>query len=297
MLYQEDNSLLSMPSSQVSTSLFDLPLEVQVNVAWMLGRDGASQLSRTCHCLHDMGKSDALWRKFYLCDWGQCTKIKNGEWYSSYHDRYEVRMIEVKAFNENPTVIPGLDLQASSLFYTEKYIIEFLKESKVSRVSRGIYLCLSDVRINGILAAYFNTFDFEGQTVLDALTKLVLYVQFPSHFSVITKFMLHFAERYFKCNEDSLFRTTDAVYVLAFGIIMLNTDMHNPAVKSKMTLAQYIQNSRGINDGHDLPEKMLQDIYGRLKEKPLVFNKESPANHYDSSLWSWVSDWISKLKR
>lgn len=36
--------------------------------------------------------------------------------------------------------------------------------------------------------------------------------------------------------------------------------MHNPAVKSKMTITQYIQNSRGINGGEDLPEQILHDI-------------------------------------
>jgi len=290
-----------MPSSSATTSFVDLPLEVQVKIAWLLGRDGASQLSRTCRSLHPLGKNETLWRNLYLWDWvqgdGPCN-IKNGDWYTSYHEQFFNRIQAIKEFNHNPTVIPGLDLQKpkSPPFYVEKYVIDFLQSTSVSRVSRGIYLCLSDVKVNGMLAAYLNTFDFEGQCVLDALTTLVLYVQFPSHFSVITKFMLHFSERYFKCNLGSIFRTTDAVYVLAFGIIMLNTDMHNPAVKSKMTLAQYIQNSRGINDGHDLPEKMLNDIYGRLKEKPLVFNKEAQSNPYDSSLWSWVSDWITKLK-
>lgn len=50
-----------MPISSASTSLFDLPLDVQVKVAWLLGRDGASLLSRTCRDLHNVGRSDALW--------------------------------------------------------------------------------------------------------------------------------------------------------------------------------------------------------------------------------------------
>lgn len=86
---------------------------------------------------------------------------------------------------DNFQVIPGFDLQSASPFYVEKFIIEFLKEQKVSRVSRGVYLSLTyavglfivvanlycrDVRVTGILAAYFNTFNFEDLTVLEALT-------------------------------------------------------------------------------------------------------------------------------
>ncbi len=36
--------------------------------------------------------------------------------------------------------------------------------------------------------------------------------------------------------------------------------MHNPAVKVKMTLPQFIHNSRGINDGTDFPKEVLESI-------------------------------------
>jgi len=264
--------------------------------------------------------NDALWRQLYISDWGQPlnndnkslaksnnnnnSSGKEGAWAAMYRERFSKRSKEIATFNENPSEIPGLaELQQISEDQqpkgaSEKYILDFLKERRISRIARGVYLSYEDTRISGLLAAYFNTFDFTGQTVLDALTDLVMYVQFPSHFSVITKFMLFFSERYYACNSiDSIFKTTDAVYVLAFGIIMLNTDLHNPAVKNKMTLAQYIQNSRGINDGTDLPQDLLTDIYAKLKEKPLVWNKGVQPNQFDSSLWSWVSDWIAKLRR
>lgn len=96
-------------------------------------------------------------RVFYLKDWGQSPKISNGEWFNSYHAKYLDRMKAVRVFNDNPTVhyyshlwyidnfqvIPGFDLQSASPFYVEKFIIEFLKEQKVSRVSRGVYLSLT----------------------------------------------------------------------------------------------------------------------------------------------------------
>jgi Sec7-like guanine-nucleotide exchange factor len=38
---------------------------------------------------------------------------------------------------------------------------------------------------------------------------------------------------------------TDVAYVLAYSVIMLNTDAHNPNVKRRMTLPEFIKNNRG----------------------------------------------------
>lgn len=50
----------------------------------------------------------------------------------------------------------------------------------------------------------------------------------------------------------------DTCYVLSFAIIMLNTSLHNPNVKDKPTAERFIAMNRGINDGGDLPEELLQ---------------------------------------
>jgi hypothetical protein len=44
--------------------------------------------------------------------------------------------------------------------------------------------------------------------------------------------MEKFAERYVKCNGAS-FKSADVAYVLAYSVIMLNTDAHNPQVHSQ----------------------------------------------------------------
>ena len=42
---------------------------------------------------------------------------------------------------------------------------------------------------------------------------------------------------------------------------MLNTDAHNPNVKRRMTLPEFIKNNRGINNKGDLPEEFLKKLY------------------------------------
>lgn len=58
--------------------------------------------------------------------------------------------------------------------------------------------------------------------------------------------------------------TKDAVYILAFAVIMLNTDAHNPQIKKKMTVKEFIHNNRGINDKQDFPPAFLEDLYNRI---------------------------------
>ncbi|NWW45967.1 CYH1 protein, partial [Pedionomus torquatus] len=57
-------------------------------------------------------------------------------------------------------------------------------------------------------------------------------------------------------------------YVLSFAIIMLNTSLHNPNVKDKPTAERFIAMNRGINDGGDLPEELLRNLYESIKNEP-----------------------------
>lgn len=56
----------------------------------------------------------------------------------------------------------------------------------------------------------------------------------PGEAQKIDRLMEKFAERYVSCNPDA-FKSADVAYVLAYSVIMLNTDAHNPQVKVKMS--------------------------------------------------------------
>jgi brefeldin A-inhibited guanine nucleotide-exchange protein len=54
-----------------------------------------------------------------------------------------------------------------------------------------------------------------------------------------------FADIYTKQSHGGIFTHADTVFVLAYSTIMLNTDLHNPQVKTKMTVEQFISNNKG----------------------------------------------------
>lgn len=49
----------------------------------------------------------------------------------------------------------------------------------------------------------------------------------------------------------------DTCYILAYSTIMLNTSLHNPSVKDKLTIEKFISMNRGIDGGKDLPPDLL----------------------------------------
>ena len=65
--------------------------------------------------------------------------------------------------------------------------------------------------------------------------------------------------------------------MLAYSTVLLNTDAHNPQVKNRMTKAGFIANNRGINDGHDLPEDLLNSIYDDIVNNEIRMKDEIEA--------------------
>ena len=55
---------------------------------------------------------------------------------------------------------------------------------------------------------------------------------------------------------------------------MLNTDAHNPQVKKRMTKADFIKNNRGINDGADLPEALLSEVFDDILSNEIRMKDE-----------------------
>lgn len=69
----------------------------------------------------------------------------------------------------------------------------------------------------------------------------------------------------------------DTVYILSYSTVMLNTDQHSPQVKNRMTKAEFAKNNRGINDGSDLPEDFLGEIYDEIRQNEIRMKDEVEA--------------------
>ena len=66
------------------------------------------------------------------------------------------------------------------------------------------------------------------------------------------------------------FANADAVFVLSFSTIMLQTDLHNVGIppEKKMKVEQFVNNNRGINKGANLPRDFLEALYASIAARP-----------------------------
>ncbi|KAL0339369.1 UNVERIFIED_CONTAM: Brefeldin A-inhibited guanine nucleotide-exchange protein 2 [Sesamum angustifolium] len=95
-----------------------------------------------------------------------------------------------------------------------------------------------------VMHAYVDSFDFEDMEFDDAIRKLLEGFRLPA-------------------------------YVLAYSVIMLNTDAHNPMVKNKMSAEDFIRNNQGIDDGKDLPEEYMRSLFERITKNEIKMKEDN----------------------
>uniref|UniRef100_A0A7E4W049 SEC7 domain-containing protein n=1 Tax=Panagrellus redivivus TaxID=6233 RepID=A0A7E4W049_PANRE len=122
-----------------------------------------------------------------------------------------------------------------------------------------------------VLDCFINEIDMYKMEVDVALRHMLTFFRLPGEAQKIDHIMQAFGKRYMTCNPDSLSGdlNTDMIYVIAFAVIMLNTDLHTPSLKDsrRMKPEDFIHNLRGIENGKLLPEDWLLGIYERIKTR------------------------------
>ena len=125
--------------------------------------------------------------------------------------------------------------------------------------------------------AFVDLMDFGSMKFVDALRMFLQSFRLPGEAQKIDRYMLKFAERYIVGNPN-VFANADTAYILAFSTIMLNTDAHSPQIKKgRMTKADFLKNNSKIDDGKDLPEQVLSDIYDEIQTNEIRMKDEVEA--------------------
>ena len=130
-----------------------------------------------------------------------------------------------------------------------------------------------------ILHHYAMALDFTGMAFDEAIRLFLSGFRLPGEAQKIDRIMEKFAERYTHKNP-AVFSSADTAFILAFSVIMLNTDLHNPSIKPerRMTLDSFIRNNRGIGEnGSDLPQDFLAGIFAGIKERPFSLKEDDDA--------------------
>ncbi|RXN23990.1 cytohesin-1 isoform X1 [Labeo rohita] len=173
-----------------------------------------------------------------------------------------------KKFNMDPKKGIQFLIENELLKNTCEDIAQFLyKGEGLNKTAIGDYLGERDDFNIQVLHAFVELHEFTDLNLVQALRQFLWSFRLPGEAQKIDRMMEAFAQRYCQCNPG-VFQSTDTCYVLSFAIIMLNTSLHNPNVKDKPSAERFIGMNRGINDGGDLPEDLLRNLYESIKNEP-----------------------------
>ncbi|KAL7927303.1 hypothetical protein ACQKWADRAFT_276320 [Trichoderma austrokoningii] len=202
--------------------------------------------------------------------------------------RKKTIIIGTSKFNEKPKA--GLSYLEANKVITDigdpVSVAKFLKGT--SRISKAVLGDFLSKRGNeAILGAFLDLFEFSGKRIDQALRVLLETFRLPGEAPLIAAVVESFSEKYYECNTTSEVANKDAVFILTYAIILLNTDQHNPNVKSmkRMTLNDFSRNLRGQNNGQDFSQEYLKDIYETIKSNEIILPDEHDNQHAFDYAW------------
>ncbi|CAG8656602.1 17032_t:CDS:10 [Dentiscutata erythropus] len=123
------------------------------------------------------------------------------------------------------------------------------------------------------LEAFVKLFDFEGKRIDEAMREMLETFRLPGEAQQIERIMETFAETYFASGPQEI-ATQDATFVLSYSVIMLNTDLHNPQVRRRMSIEDYMKNLRNVNNGQNFSPEYLNAIYDAIRKREIIMPEE-----------------------
>ena len=126
-----------------------------------------------------------------------------------------------------------------------------------------------------VLHEYVEIMDFANMEFDLAIRHFLSGFRLPGEAQKIDRIMEKFAERYYLQNQDK-FASADMAFILAFSTIMLQTNLHNPAIREdkRMTKEEFIKQNTKISEDGELSVDMLCAIYDRIAAQPISMTQD-----------------------
>lgn len=212
-------------------------------------------------------------------------KQREGQDIVQSYDR-KLRTIEeiesgILKFNLSPKKGLAYLVSKGHLEMNPKSVAKFLRDhqNKLDKTTVGEYLGKEPQYEDGfcikVLHEYVDSMDFANMHFDEAIRLFLSGFRIPGESQKIDRMMEKFAERYYLQNR-STFASADMAFILAFSTIMLQTNLHNPAIRDdkRMTKEQFIKQNKGISSDGELSDEMLVDIYDRIAATPISLDQD-----------------------
>ncbi|XP_022709060.1 cytohesin-1-like isoform X2 [Varroa jacobsoni] len=171
-----------------------------------------------------------------------------------------------KMFNLDPRKGINYLIDFGQLEKTPEAVADFLFNGEgLSKKSIGDYLGEKEPFNESVLHAFIGLHEFHNLILVQALRRFLFSFRLPGESQKIDRMMQEFANHYCQQNPGA-FSTPDQCYILSFAIIMLNTMLHNSAIKDKPTTEGFIKMVTDSSMNFD--RAMLVSIYENIRGEP-----------------------------
>ncbi|XP_028786878.1 brefeldin A-inhibited guanine nucleotide-exchange protein 5-like [Neltuma alba] len=184
----------------------------------------------------------------------------------------------IAEFNRKP--ITGVERLISNKLVVNSpaSVAQFLKNSpNVNKSAIGKYLGQHEEFPLAVMHAYVDSMKFSGMKFDIAIREFLRGFRLPGEAQKIDRIMEKFAERYCADNPG-LFKNADAAYVLAYAVIVLNIDAHDPTVWPKMSKSDF-KRMNAMNDAEECaPTEILEEIYDSIVKEEIKLEDDNSVN-------------------
>ncbi|KAM1836189.1 hypothetical protein ACFX14_018147 [Malus domestica] len=181
----------------------------------------------------------------------------------------------ISEFNRQP--VKGVEYLKSNKLVenTPSSVAQFLRSTPcLDKAMIGEYLGHHEEFPLAVMHAYVDSMKFSGMKFDTAIRELLKGFRLPGEAQKIDRIMEKFAERYCADNPG-LFKNADTAYILAYAVILLNTDAHNPMVWPKMSKLDFIH-MNAVDDAEECAStELLEEIYDSIVKEEIRMKDET----------------------
>ncbi|GMR41146.1 hypothetical protein PMAYCL1PPCAC_11341 [Pristionchus mayeri] len=203
-----------------------------------------------------------------------------------------------KKFNQDPDEGLNYLVERGILERTPQSIAEFLyKVGGLSKQMIGEYIGSNDPFNLQVLEAYVKLHDISNLFLVDALRMFLWSFRLPGESQKIERLMAKFADHFHSSSssvDGHAFDSPDTAHVLSYSCIMLNTLLHNPAVKDKPTLERFIAMNKESVQQNGVSVETIAQIYDSIAKQPFKLPDEESSRSHEPFIDSTREGWLYK---
>uniref|UniRef100_A0A7I4C777 SEC7 domain-containing protein n=1 Tax=Physcomitrium patens TaxID=3218 RepID=A0A7I4C777_PHYPA len=170
-----------------------------------------------------------------------------------------------------------------------KAVAQFLRDSPgLDKTMIGDYLGQHEEFPLAVMHAFVDALSFKDMKFDKAIRMFLNGFRLPGEAQKIDRIMEKFAERYCRDNPN-LFKNADTAYILAYAVIMLNTDAHNPMVTNKMSKSDFVRMNSSSDVDEHAPAELLEEIYDSIVREEIKLKDDDSKRERPEERSSLVS--------